>query len=107
MVSIISNFVYYSLVVLGVIFLFVSILAPRKLMFPNPQRFIIINEQGYIRSQRKLFSTIGICYILLGGLLILKILSLNIGGVFVAILPLPLMIFNDKISKKYLRKSDL
>lgn len=94
------NFLYYLVLMLGAAFLIVSIVAPKRLILPNPSK--VKNIKEYIKNQRILFLIIGACYTLLGGLLLFKILSLSIGISFLSILPILLLIFNDKINKKCL-----
>lgn len=99
----VSNILNFLITILGVVFLFSSITVSRRLLLPNPKKFKIINEQEYIRSRRKLFSIIGILYITLGILLILKILSINSSLIFLSLLP---GMFATKINKKYLHRLD-
>lgn len=97
------NILAYSIILLGSVFIFVSITVSKKFMLPNPKKIKIVNKKQYIRSQRILFLTLGFGYVLLGILLKLNILNISFFGLIISILSIPLPMFISKINEKYLR----
>ena len=105
MYNILNNLICYSLIILGAILLLVSVLYLKSVV-PRASDVKINNEQEFLKSKRKLYSTIGICYIILGVIILLKVLKIGFAAPFIALLPLTQMIFDNRINKKYLDKID-
>lgn len=97
------NILAYLIILLGSVFIFVSITVSKKFMLPNPKKVKILDKKQYIKSQRILFIPIGFGYILSGVLMKLNILSMSFFGPIISILSAFLPIFINKINRKYLR----
>lgn len=97
------NVLSYLIILLGSVFIFVSITVSQKFMLPNPKKVKIVNKKQYIKSERILFISVGFGYFLSGVLLKLNILNISFFGPIISALSGFLSIFIIKINRKYLR----
>lgn len=97
------NVLAYLIILLGSVFIFVSLTVSKKFMLPNPKKVKIINKKQYVKNERILFFSLGFGYILSGVLLKLNVLNMSFFGPIIASLCAVLSILNIKINRKYLR----
>ncbi|TCP58799.1 hypothetical protein EDD73_1524 [Heliophilum fasciatum] len=88
-------------ILLGIVTILIGEYIPEKKIMPKRAKYKIIDFKNYIKACRKIFYWIGIYYVLLGFLLLLKKDWITFYGIFELLMPSLIGLFLSPTWRKY------